>query len=302
MKYVILMLMLVVSGSYAKTEAQVATELESLRAQGAREGWTFEVGDSPALRHSLSFRTGLRLPENWESLAPFHSPRMDREVLPSSWDWRDHNGVTDIKNQGSCGSCWAFGTVAAFESAIKIATGNSVNVSEQQLVSCRPSYGTCGGGYYAFGFYQGHGAGYTSDFPYTASNSRCKTVSEHEKAGTWAYVGAKGRQPTTDEIKAAIYKYGVVSVTVSASGAFGSYRSGVYNACNSGGTNHLVALVGWNDDDQAWILKNSWGKSWGDQGYMRIKYTGKSGHKCNSVGESAAFVTFTPQEIAAMSH
>jgi cathepsin L len=95
-----------------------------------------------------------------------------------------------------------------------------------------------------------------------------------------------------EEMKQAIYKYGPIAVTVSASGAWKGYKSGVYNACNTNMTNHIVALVGWNDDEQAWILKNSHGTEWGEAGYMRIKYVGTNGKKCNNVGSSAAFVVY----------
>ena len=129
------------------------------------------------------------------------------------------------------------------------------------------------------------------DFPYVAANVSCKNdAPQHEKVQGWAYVGSREYGATTEQMKAAIYKYGPIAVTVSASGAWNYYKSGVYNECNSNGTNHIVALVGWDDATQTWILKNSHGTGWGEQGYMNIRYTGPSGNKCNNVGQSATLV------------
>jgi C1A family cysteine protease len=85
-----------------------------------------------------------------------------------------------------------------------------------------------------------------------------------------------------------------VAATVSASGAWNYYKGGVYNECNSNGTNHIVAIVGWDDSTQSWILKNSHGTGWGEEGFMHIKYTDEYGYKCNRIGETAAFVVYKP--------
>src|SRR6185437_6141806 len=118
------------------------------------------------------------------------------------------------------GSCWAFGTDAALESVIAIATGKQLNLAEQQLVSCRPSYGTCGGGDFAFGFYENQGANYNSDFPYVAADVACNNdAPQHEKITSWGYVGSGGA-PSINEIKQAIYQYGPVAVSVNATSSF----------------------------------------------------------------------------------
>ncbi len=281
---------------HADTIEQASDKISEFAQQANAEGWTFEYEKNAEKAATETHSTGLQVPENWKAMAKFKSSGFSavEQKLPSRWDWRERNGVTPIKNQGSCGSCWAFGTVAAFESAIMIGTGKLVNMSEQQLVSCSPSYGSCGGGFFAFDFYKQKGASYRSDFPYTGSNSSCKTQAvQNEKVISWGYVGSENRAPTTLELKAAIFNYGAVAVTVAAgAGAFMNYRSGVYNGCASGRTDHIVALVGWDDATQTWILKNSWGTSWGEEGYMRIKYTGTNGNKCNSVGEMAAFAVY----------
>ncbi len=257
--------------------------------------WTFTTGES-SISGMPDSHNEIRRPANWRALAPFMIPDARDEPLPAHFDWRDRGVVSAVKDQAQpvyCGSCWAFGTVASLESAIAIRTGQMPDLAEQQLVSCQPSYGTCSGGYFAYGFYQHRGANHETDFPYQATNAACNlNAAQHERVVNWAYLGQDGREPTTDEMKQAIRQYGPIAVTISASGAWSRYHSGVYNECNTNGTNHIVALVGWDDTDQAWILKNSHGTVWGEQGYMRIKYVGSTGAKCNNVGQEAAFVNF----------
>lgn len=261
-----------------------------------RAEWTFETGVTPLSGVPSEVVNGLTRPENWQSLAPWVE-LLGADELPAKFDWRERGVVSGIRDQAQpqyCGSCWAHGTVAALEAVIAIKTGRLLDLSEQQLVSCQPSYGSCSGGYFAFGFYKQKGANYEADFPYTARDVACRSnAPQHEKVTRWAYIGQQNREPTIDEIKRAIYTFGPVAVTVSASGAWSDYVAGVYNECNRNGTNHIVALVGWNDDEKAWILKNSHGTGWGEEGYMRIRYTNNAGYKCNRVGEEAAFVEYT---------
>ncbi len=225
---------------------------------------------------------------------PYVSP--PARDLPRLWDWRWHNAVSPIKDQASpvyCGSCWAHGTTAVIESIIKINTGRDVDLSEQQLVSCSPSYGTCQGGNFAFGFYTTKGGAYEADFPYKAANVACKAgLPVQEKIKNYYKIGSKGRGPTVEEMKTAIFTYGPIAVTVSASGAWNFYKGGVYSGCNSNPINHLVALVGYDDDQKVWILKNSHGTAWGEQGYMRIPYLGPNGTKCNNVGFEAMYAVY----------
>ena len=274
----------------------VEKQVLELREQAKREGWHFKIGINPDMYLTDAERYCFKPGKDFGKDAPYVIPTRVGE-LPKHWDWRDKGVVTGIKDQAYpvyCGSCWAFGTVAVLESIIKIKTGREVHISEQQLVSCRPSYGTCSGGNFAFGFYKQKGANYPEDFPYVADDVSCKDdAAQHEKVSSWGYVGQQGRGPSVDEIKAAIFKYGPVAATVSASGAWSSYKGGLYDACNSNGTNHIIAIVGWDDDDEAWIVKNSHGEQWGDGGYIYMKWKGKNGNKCNNIGADAAFAVYT---------
>lgn len=264
-------------------------KLDKLKTRGRAERWTFEVGPNPALDEDLENLTGLVVPTDWKKGATFMSPTLRVRELPAKFDWREEaGGLPPIKNQKSCGSCWAFGTVASLESIIKIRDKVTRNISEQQLVSCNKEGYGCNGGWFNHELHQTPGAVYTSDFAYTATDAACKkNVSYNEKILGWAYVGgSENHTPTVTELKAALIEYGPLAVTVSATGAMQGYTGGIFNSCGGKQINHLVNIVGWNDSEGVWIMRNSWGTSWGESGYMRIKYN------CNMIGDTATFVKY----------
>lgn len=216
--------------------------------------------------------------------------------LPSSWDWRTLGKVTPVRNQGGCGSCWAFGTVGVMESAILIAGGSATDLSEQYLVSCNTNGYSCNGGWWAHSYHVDRlgksqtdsGAVLESAKPYTATNGTCTVAYNHPyKAYKWHFITGYSI-PTVDQIKAAIYNYGPVSAAVCVAGGFSGYRSGIFTENNTcgGSPNHAVVLVGWNDADQTWIMRNSWGSGWGENGYMRIRW-GKS-----LIGYAASYLEY----------
>jgi C1A family cysteine protease len=238
---------------------------------------------------SIKNITGLEMPLDWAKGATFIDLAVDPE-LPAAFDWREQTELQPIRNQGSCGSCWAFSVTAVTESLLKIfQPDNFVDLAEQTLVSSCSSAGSCSGGYFrAFDYIKNPGLPDETQDPYVARNTSCRRdMNPMAKISSWAYIGTSGRSPTTDQIKTAIMTYGPVSVTVNAS--FSGYEEGIYNRCNSGGVNHMVTLEGWNDEGGYWIMRNSWGENWGENGYMRIVYTSSSGRKCNNIGETAAF-------------
>jgi len=212
--------------------------------------------------------------------------------LPSSFDWRTAGKVTDIRNQSSCGSCWAFATVGVMESALLRANNTSTNLSEQFLVSCNKDSWSCSGGFAAHKYHYDTlgklqstvGAVLESDFPYTATNATCKAVSNHPYTlSNWTTISTSPNIATTDQIKQAIYDHGVVTSGVCVGYSFRYYTGDIFNtdeksSCYYGApynnyyANHLIDLVGWDDAGQYFILRNSWDTSWGDNGYMRIHY------------------------------
>jgi hypothetical protein len=210
---------------------------------------------------------------------------------------------TPVKDQDSCGSCWAFGTVGPLEQAIELKDGDVRDLSEQYLVSCNLNNWSCSGGWWAHDYHESKlgknqtaaGAVYEDDFKYTATNASCPTapLTHHEKIADWVYVGNSSSVPSVSAIKQAIVDHGPVSAAVCVNTAFQNYTGGVFSPATScSNINHAIVLVGWDDSVGAWILRNSWGSGWGESGYMRIAY-GK-----DYVGYSANYVVYygTPTE------
>jgi hypothetical protein len=238
------------------------------------------------------YPTGLVVPDDWEHSAMRIRPAVRFGSLPETFDWRETapgKTLTPIRNQGSCGSCWAFSTAATVADAIHIKDNKpALDLSEQWLVSCNSERYGCNGGWYVFNMYQAKGSVYEIDYSYTGTDSACKSgLTYHEKLESYAFVDSDSSVPTVDQIKAAIYNYGPISVAVNASSAMQSYRSGVFKTCeNGGGVNHAVNLIGWNDKEGYWLMRNSWGTTWGEKGFMKIKYG------CNQIGYAASVVTY----------
>ena len=274
--------------SYNQTTDKPLTseDIAALQKQGEEEGWTFTVGENSATKYSIDELCGLKEPENWWINAKFDSLEI-RDDLPEAFDWREEvdGGLPPIKSQGSCGSCWAFGTVAPIECNIKIKDEIEVDLSEQWLVSCNQDGYSCSGGWWCHDYFREEGktdpcgdsgAVLEENFPYTASNSPCNCPYPHDYfIEDWAYVGDPGGVAPVDAIKQAIYDYGPVSVAVCVNDAFHSYTGGIFNGPTCHSINHAIALVGWDDNQGSegiWFLRNSWGEDWGEDGYMRIEY------------------------------
>jgi C1A family cysteine protease/predicted secreted protein len=215
--------------------------------------------------------------------------------LPLAYNWCNEGGCTPVKNQGSCGSCWAFGTVGPLESKILIQDGLVKDLSEQYLVSCNTDGWGCNGGWWAHDYHLNEippgepdaGAVYEADFPYQAADGSCNPPhTHHEKITSWRYVGSEYSVPPVDDIKQAIYDHGPVSAAVCVGSAFQGYSGGVFqtNEYCTGYVNHAIALVGWDDSQGVWYLRNSWGAGWGEGGYMNIKYgTSNVGYAANYI-------------------
>ncbi len=278
----------------AGAAAQLSSEdIAALRAQGEREGWTFTVSENPATQRPLEELCGFVVPDNWWVGAKF-DPCTPTRSLPAAFDWRDYGACPPVRNQGNCGSCWAFGTVGPLESNIIIKDGIVPDLSEQWLVSCNSDGWGCNGGFWAHDYHEwkpdpcgGKGAVLEADFPYVAANVPCNCPYNHPYLiQDWAYIGNSYSVPPTDSIKQAILDYGPVSAAVYVNSAFQAYSGGIFNGCTSGTVNHAVVLVGWNDNGGYWIMRNSWGPNWGEGGYMRIPYG------CSSIGYAACYVVY----------
>jgi cathepsin L len=208
-----------------------------------------------------------------------HAPPVEKEEvpgLPESVDWRKKNAVTHIKDQAQCGSCWAFSAVGSMEGQHAIHNGTLVSLSESQVVDCDVNGGDegCGGGWmdgaFQYVINQG-GIEPEKDYPYTPEDEPC-TFNKSDIAAKFS--GFKDVTGGEAGLKEAVANVGPISVAIDASmSTFQFYKSGVYYDVNCSQTmlDHGVLVVGYgttSDNKDYWIVKNSWGTSWGDKGYI----------------------------------
>jgi len=175
-----------------------------------------------------------------------------------------------VQDQGSCGSCWAFSATAAFESRLVLSTHNkaSYKASEQEAVDCSSTQYGCNGGWYeaVWELVEKDKFCTLESYPYTARKTTCQKTSCDGKTNDKGYkLVTKTEEAMYDALKT-----GPVSIAVDAS-VWSSYQGGVMTSCTSG-MNHAVVLVGYQADNNAWKVRNSWGKNWGEDGYIRLAY------------------------------
>lgn len=221
------------------------------------------------------------------------------KAVPTSFDWRSYNGnsyIGPVRQQGDCGSCYSFGANAAAEGTYNFATGkygaNCIDLSESYIIWClgrlsqyNSHFFGCGGADYTYSELTAlctEGVTYEANFPYQENDPGSCTHNSDPRLTfqSWHRVACND----ITAIKTAIMTYGVVDAAVYVDSAFQGYSGGIFensstscstSPCYNTPTNHAISLVGWNDNggNGYWILRNSWGTSWGESGYMRIKYT-----------------------------
>ena len=205
------------------------------------------------------------------------------ENLPKFKDWRDANVVPPVNSQGSCGSCWTFSTINTFESHYAIATGikgdNMKRFSQQQLVDCAGAFDNngCSGGLpsHAFTYIYYDGLMSLDDYPYTAKDELCKH--NPKKVAAWNVGSMNITSGDEFSMKQVLAVKGPVAIAYQVVGDFRNYRKGVYSStdCKNGpmDVNHAVTAVGYGVENGTpyWLVKNSWGETWGDQGYFKIE-------------------------------
>lgn len=285
---------------------------ELARKQNAEAAALAKTRFVPGLRHRSLRGAKVMTPDGAGSAPAGGSEQVDAPFGPmvgdatcsvssTAWSWKEH--LAPPRSQGSCGSCWAFATLSVFEAAENITNGIDLgrDFSEQHLVDCAEAsdgfdIGTCAGGYtvMVYDYLQREGAPLESQVPYEERDATCdRGLRAKDKIANWGFVDESGGVPTVDELKAAICNYGPVSTSVYVSPAFKAYTGGVFDEQANGPTNHAVSLVGWDDKRGAWLLRNSWGTWWGEDGYMWIEYGS------NMVGSSAAWAVVEPDDAPA---
>ena len=217
--------------------------------------------------------------EEYKKLLGYTGPQRNQqtnekpEVTADEVNWVTKGAVTNVKNQGSCGSCWAFSTTGSVEGAMFLSTGTLQSYSEQQLVDCSKSNAGCNGGWMdtAFQYIEINPLMLEADYPYTARDGTCKY---NRTKGVGKVKSYKDVSPdaTGAGLKSALQR-GPVSVAVEADQtAFQFYHTGVVTKGCGTQLDHGVLAVGYGtlDGQEYFLVKNSWGPSWGDKGYIRI--------------------------------
>jgi len=268
-----------------------ADEISQIRAAIQLKGAGWQAAETSMTRlnpDERKARLGLIKPAGLMTGAEVQLASPPPVAAPASLDWRSNGGnfVTPIRDQLSCGSCWAFATTAALESAVLRAEntpGIDLDLSEQVLISCGSSggndAGSCGGGViqYASNYIRDTGLPLETCYLYSGGDGSCGSACGTYNTATYSidsWTDVTGTSPTVSAMRDALVSYGPLVTTMDVYEDFFSYTSGVYSyATGAYQGGHAVLLVGYSDAGQYFIVKNSWGAGWGESGYFRIAYS-----------------------------
>lgn len=232
---------------------------------------------------------------------------INTDDLPTSFDWRQKGAVTSVKDQGQCGSCWAFSSTAATEGAWAISTGELIDLSEQELVDCATgfNYGShgCSGGQMdgGFKFVIENGLCSATEYPYVSGNTKtegscqgkkCDSVIRFEEMSSCSDVSP------SDELllKFAVFQQPIAVAIEADTRYFQFYSGGILDSVECGTKlDHGVLIVGYGEDDgkKYWLVKNSWSSSWGEDGYVKIGRTdSRNNNGICGIAMSPSFIQF----------
>ncbi len=278
--------LLAVGAPFASAEERQMTPEEAeyiaeIRERIEERGLDWEAGPTSITELSPDERRALlgnvtppHIQAVFDTLRP--DPEVEARTFRSSFDWRDYDGVTPADDQLDCGSCWAFAACGATEAHIRINEGVILDLSEQQSIDCNFAGSDCDGGWSgeAYKLHMDPGGVTEECYPYRAENG---TSCRHNQCEKVAIIdGYSFVSSTVASIKNAVQTYGPVSTGMTVYDDLYGYTSGCYVPTGSADGGHAVLIVGWDDamcgGDGAWIVKNSWGKDWGENGFFYIKY------------------------------
>jgi len=213
----------------------------------------------------------------------------------AAFNWRDSRYSTIVQYQGTCGSCWAFTSAAVYETNYYIKNRVTLDISEQFILDCAVDKngndaGSCDGGWYGgvFDYLMTRGAATEKEMPYKGKQTACSKLGKSNyKVLKWGYMRRDAGIPSVSEMKEAISKYGAIAACVKVTPAFQAYKSGIFDefarVSGPNDINHAITIVGWDDKKNAYLVKNSWGPNWGDNGYIWVEYG------CNNIGFGATW-------------
>jgi len=268
--------------SYFVRNMQSAAHMMQLEGATAQYGHLSPMADMS----EEEFTTLNNLPVTPQLIAEHASKAVSvqlRDDAPTNFDWRDKGAVTPVKNQGQCGSCWAFSTIANIEGQMFNTNGKLISLSEQEIVDCSDSDHGCQGGLPSRAYddliKSSSGIELENVYPaYSATNGNCRAEKSKEVVFLECWMPISQDE---DQIAAALVKYGPLSIALNA-GPMQMYMGGISDPwfCSPSGIDHAVTLTGYGEEDgkQFWSIKNSWGDGWGEKGYYRlIRGKGKCG-------------------------
>jgi C1A family cysteine protease len=248
--------------------------LKYIRAHNAKEGITYTQGlnnnsDMTFEEFTAKF-TGDLSDDDFKSLG---NPSLENFSTPMDGgiDWTTQGAVNPVQNQGQCGGCWAFAATASLEASYFNTQGKLLKFSEQASVDCDRGNNGCGGGSpdTAMAFQKSSGLPLLSEYPYVAKDQTCKLDGlKVSKTTSFTY-----NFPSSEAALTSAVNSGVVYISVYANRNFMSYKNGIFSDpdCSTGPTNHAIAVVGYDQAQTYWKVRNSWGSTWGENGYIRME-------------------------------
>ena len=301
----LLVLLVALAGAASGEAYDRQATLEEVRREIAENGYSWEADHTeisdltPVERQSL---LGLIVPDDYEQKLgqvrsrPLLKAPMD---MPARFDWTDSAAVSPVRRQ-LCGDCWAQCSVAAMESQLRIYDDVTTRLSVQQAIDCNYGGSGCDGGWWedVYDMYMAVGAVEQTCYKYrggvqgNCDEDTCEVIT---RLTGYDYIDT-----TVESLKQNLMTYGPIAVGMSVYNDFSYYSGGCYQTSNSGNINHGVLLVGWDDTmcggEGAWHIKNSWGTSWGENGYAWMKYG------TADIGYGAVVTYYTPRERAKLVH